>query len=110
MKKIIKYLFLLTGGSFILASCNDFLDREPLDSVTPDNFFFTENDLAAYAVKHYNFTTHEGFNAGLWRNDNATDNQAATDYGKFRKHTIILQAMIRGISLPFVKLITSSKQ
>ena len=33
MKKIIKYLFLLTGGSFILASCNDFLDREPLDSV-----------------------------------------------------------------------------
>ena len=52
MKKIIKYLFLLTGGSFILASCNDFLDREPLDSVTPDNFFFSENDLAAYAVKH----------------------------------------------------------
>lgn len=82
MKKIIKYLFLLTGGSFILASCNDFLDREPLDSVTPDNFFFTENDLAAYAVKHYNFTTHEGFNAGIWKNDNATDNQAATDYDK----------------------------
>ena len=65
MKKIIKYLFLLTGGSFILTSCNDFLDREPLGSVTPDNFFFTENDLAAYAVKHYNFTTHEGFNAGI---------------------------------------------
>ena len=82
MKKIIKYLFLLTGGSFILTSCNDFLDREPLDSVTPDNFFFTENDLAAYAVKHYNFTTHEGFNAGIWKNDNATDNQAATDYDK----------------------------
>lgn len=81
-EKIIKYLFLLTGGSFILASCNDFLDREPLDSVTPDNFFFTENDLAAYAVKHYNFTTHEGFNAGIWKNDNATDNQAATDYDK----------------------------
>ena len=82
MKKIIKYLFLLTGGSFILTSCNDFLDREPLDSVTPDNFFFTENDLAAYAVKHCNFTTHEGFNAGIWKNDNATDNQAATNYDK----------------------------
>lgn len=80
MKKIFQYLFLLTGGSLILSSCNDFLDREPLDSVTPDNFFFTENDLAAYAVKHYNFTTHEGFNAGIWKNDNATDNQAATDY------------------------------
>ena len=80
MKKIFQYLFLLTGGSLILSSCNDFLDREPLDSVTPDNFFFTENDLAAYAVKHYNFTTHSGFNAGIWKNDNATDNQAATDY------------------------------
>lgn len=80
MKKIFQYLFLLAGGSLLLSSCNDFLDREPLDSVTPDNFFFTENDLAAYAVKHYNFTTHEGFNAGIWKNDNATDNQAATDY------------------------------
>ena len=80
MKKIFQYLFLLTGGSLILSSCNDFLDREPLDSVTPDNFFFTENDLAAYAVKHYNFTTHEGYNAGIWKNDNATDNQAAIDY------------------------------
>lgn len=80
MKKIIQYLFLLAGGSLTLVSCNDFLDREPLDSVTPDNFFYTENDLAAYAVKHYNFTTHEGFNAGIWKNDNGTDNQAATDY------------------------------
>lgn len=80
MKKIIQYLFLLTGGSFILSSCNDFLDRQPLDSITPDNFFYTENDLAAYAVKHYNFTTHDGWNAGIWKNDNATDNQAATDY------------------------------
>lgn len=80
MKKIIQYLFLLAGGSFIFSSCNDFLDKEPLDSVTPDNFFYTENDLAAYAVKHYSFATHSGWNAGIWKNDNATDNQAATDY------------------------------
>lgn len=70
MKKIIQYLFLLAGGSLTLVSCNDFLDREPLDSVTPDNFFYTENDLAAYAVKHYNFTTHEAFTPGTWKNDN----------------------------------------
>lgn len=67
MKKIIQYLFLLAGGSFILSSCNDFLDKEPLDSVIPDNFFFNESDLAAYAVKHYNFTTHDGWNAGIWK-------------------------------------------
>lgn len=118
MKKIIKYLFLLTGGSFILASCNDFLDREPLDSVTPDQLFLYLKDLLPMAVKHYNFTTHEGFNAGIWKNDNATDNQAPLTMirngfpvnGKFRKLMIIQQVMIRGISLPFVKLITSSKQ
>ena len=114
MKKIIKYLFLLTGGSFILASCNDFLDREPLDSVTPDNFFFTENDLAAYAVKHYNFTTHEGSGKmtmqQIIRLPLTMIRNGFPVNGKFRKHTIILQAMIRGISLPFVKLITSSKQ
>lgn len=118
MKKIIKYLFLLTGGSFILTSCNDFLDREPLDSVTPDNFFFTENDLAAYAVKHYNFTTHEGFNAGIWkmimqliiRPPLTTIRSGFPANGKFRKLIIILQATIRGISQPFVKLIILSKQ
>lgn len=118
MKKIIKYLFLLIGGSFILASCNDFLDREPLDSVTPDNLFFTENDLAAYAVKHYNFTTHEGFNAGIWKTTMLQIIRLPLTMirngfpvnGKFRKLMIIQQVMIRGISLPFVKLITSSQQ
>ena len=81
MKKIIKYLFLLTGGSFILTSCNDFLDREPLDSVTPDNFFFTENDLAAYAVKHYNFTTNydKKWIPGQWKVPEAYDNPASND-------------------------------
>lgn len=109
---------MLTGGSFILTSCNDFLDREPLDSVTPDNFFFTENDLAAYAVKHYNFTTHEGFNAGIWkmimqliiRPPLTTIRSGFPANGKFRKLIIILQATIRGISQPFVKLIILSKQ
>lgn len=80
MKKIIQNILFLVGGGILLLSCNDFLDREPLDSVTPDNFFYTENDLAAYAVKHYNFSTHSGWNGGIWVNDNATDNQAATGY------------------------------
>lgn len=80
MKNFAKYLFVLMGGTVILPSCNDFLDREPLDSVVPSVFFQNENDLAAYAIKHYNFTTHEGWNLGIWGNDNATDNQAATNY------------------------------
>lgn len=80
MKNFAKYLFLMAGSCIVLPSCNDFLDREPLDSVTPDKFFQTEGNLAAYAVKHYNFTTHSGWGLGIWANDNATDNQAATGY------------------------------
>ena len=100
MKKIIKYLFLLTGGSFILASCNDFLDREPLDSVTPDNFFFT--DLMPESGK----TTM----LQIIRLPLTMIRNGFPVNGKFRKLMIIQQVMIRGISLPFVKLITSSKQ
>lgn len=80
MKKFTKYLFILAGGVIGLSSCNDFLERTPLDSVTPDNFFGTESDLAAYAVKHYNFNTHSGWNVGIWGNDNGTDNQASSGY------------------------------
>lgn len=80
MKNFAKYIFLIMGSSMLLPSCNDFLDREPLDSVTPADFFKNEGDLAAYAVKHYNFNTHNGWGLGTWAADNATDNQAATDY------------------------------
>lgn len=40
-----------------LTSCNDFLDREPLDKVTPEKFFSAEADLAAYAINNYKFVT-----------------------------------------------------
>lgn len=50
MKNYIQYLTIgaLLMGS--LTSCNDFLDREPLDKVTPEKFFSAEADLAAYAI------------------------------------------------------------
>lgn len=80
MKALTRYLFLLAGGLTTLSSCNDFLDREPLDEVTPETFFYNENDLAAYAVKHYNFNTHSGWGIGTWGNDNATDNQVTASY------------------------------
>lgn len=80
MKTLTKYLLLLAGGMIGFSSCNDFLERTPLDSVTPDLFFGTENDLAAYAVKHYNFSSHEGYSIGIWGSDNNTDNQASSGY------------------------------
>ena len=40
--------------SVVLTSCNDFLDCEPLDKITPDAYFNSESDLAAYSIQQYN--------------------------------------------------------
>ncbi|MGL5729633.1 MAG: RagB/SusD family nutrient uptake outer membrane protein, partial [Bacteroidales bacterium] len=78
IKSYIKYTCLAAGVLFG-ASCNDFLDRSPLDEVTPQQYFNTESDLAAYAINRYNFSTHSGFNLGVFALDNNTDNQANVD-------------------------------
>lgn len=80
MKTWNKYIVILFGGFIGLTSCNDFLEMKPLDKVTPDDFFWTESDLASYAVKHYEFTTHDGYNIGIWKEDNNTDNQATSSF------------------------------
>lgn len=64
-----------------LTSCNDFLDLEPLDKVTPSTYLWTDKDLASYAIKGYDFPAHEEkYNIGSWGNDNNTDNQASSGY------------------------------
>lgn len=82
MKRIINKYFTgvcLLTGMFALNSCNDFLDREPLDSVTPQAYLNNENDLAAYAINAYNFSTHSGWGLGTMTGDNHTDNMCTTD-------------------------------
>lgn len=82
MKRYINNYFTgvcLSVGLFTLVSCNDFLDREPLDSVTPQAYLNNENDLAAYAVNAYNFSTHSGWGLGTLTGDNHTDNMCTTD-------------------------------
>lgn len=76
---ILKHTYLSLGVLF-MTSCNDFLDTEPLDQVTPGQFFTTEADLASYSINMYNFTTHGGWGLGpVLRGDDNTDNQATTD-------------------------------
>ena len=79
MKKYIKFIAvgtLLMGG---LTGCNDFLDREPLDMVTPQAFFSTEADLAAYAINNYRFNTVNGnYGINFFGQDNNTDNQVTS--------------------------------
>lgn len=82
MKRIINKYFTgvcLLTGMFALNSCNDFLDREPLDSVTPQAYLNNENDLAAYTVNAYNFSTHSGWGLGTLTGDNHTDNMCTTN-------------------------------
>lgn len=82
MKRIINKYFTgvcLLTGMFALNSCNDFLDREPLDSVTPQAYLNNENDLAAYAINAYNFSTHGGWGLGTMTGDNHTDNMCTTN-------------------------------
>lgn len=80
MKAFNKYIILpLMGSLLVLTSCNDFLDREPLDEVTPDKYLWSDSELASYAVKHYSFNTHGGWNIGTWGEDNHTDNQATAN-------------------------------
>lgn len=65
--------------SVVLTSCNDFLDCEPLDKITPDAYFNSRSDLAAYSIQQYKFPSYLNFDISLVKTDNNSDDQAATD-------------------------------
>ena len=54
MKKNLLYIFSLAS---VLCSCNDFLDKEPLDAVPTDKYLLAESDLAAYSANLYDQTS-----------------------------------------------------
>ncbi|QCX54261.1 RagB/SusD family nutrient uptake outer membrane protein [Elizabethkingia sp. JS20170427COW] len=83
MKTYIKYGLLTITILGTSISCDDFLDREPLDKITPNVYFKNEADLAAYTVSMYNFPTHGGYGMGTFGNDNGTDNQASPSASTF---------------------------
>ncbi|EJX09051.1 outer membrane protein probably involved in nutrient binding protein [gut metagenome] len=81
----LKYLniCLLSVALVGFSSCNDFLDREPESSITPNVYFEQEADLASYTINLYNFFTSiapGSYGISTFGYDNGTDNQAATNY------------------------------
>lgn len=76
-KLFVIILALLAG---LLAGCDDYLERAPLSNVTPDDYLWSESDLASYAIARYNFPTHGGWGPGTHSIDNHTDNQATSSY------------------------------
>ncbi|NWJ52243.1 MAG: RagB/SusD family nutrient uptake outer membrane protein [Bacteroidetes bacterium] len=66
----------------ILSSCKkDFLDRQPLSNITPDNYLNEESQLASYAINQYSvFPTHGNWSFGTFGIDGNTDNQINPNY------------------------------
>lgn len=67
--------------ALLTISCNDFLDREPLDKITPQVYFETAEQLGAYAINQYNFNAHfgNGYDLGVFKDDNNTDVQVSAN-------------------------------
>ena len=49
MKKI--FILIVSAATLLLsAGCNDFLDRQPITNITPEKYFKSADELAAYTV------------------------------------------------------------
>ena len=85
MKRIIKNIFntglSLCGAALLLTSCNDFLDRPPLDQISPDKYLTTAAQLGGFTFNYYRtiFPNNSGWFAGIATFDDGTDNQAAVN-------------------------------
>ena len=77
MKRTIIISIGLAVFSNLFTSCDDFLDKEPLDTVAPEAYLTEESHLSAYAINLYSmFPTHTQWEYGFAR-DIHTDNQVS---------------------------------
>ena len=55
----------LLSGVLFLTSCNDFLNQEPLDQLSPNEYLTTESNIAAFATDQYQvLPTHGTYGYG----------------------------------------------
>ena len=79
--KLKLYILFVVGILGFLTSCQNYLDRPPLSSITPDQYLNDESQLAAYDVNLYRvFPTHAQWTFGTFGIDANTDNQAGMTY------------------------------
>ena len=66
----------------MLISCNDFLDREPISDITPEQYLNEESQLAAYTAGRYKeiLPYHKQSSYGMYGEDQHTDNMAYKNY------------------------------
>lgn len=80
MKRQSIIILSLAAGAFCFTACNDFLDREPLSSVTSEHYLNTEAELASFGAAQYDaLPAHKPgeYNVGVFKTDNNSDNQCA---------------------------------
>ena len=80
MKKQSIIILSLAVGSLSFTACNDFLDREPLSSVTSEHYLNTEAELASFGAAQYDaLPAHKPgeYSIGVFKTDNNSDNQCA---------------------------------
>ncbi|NLR81094.1 RagB/SusD family nutrient uptake outer membrane protein [Chitinophaga eiseniae] len=87
MKPIQFIALLMLVTSVLTSACNkDFLDREPLSNITPEDFLWSQADLESYSLNMYNNNTlpsHYGPGTrgfGMMGVDEHTDNMASQEY------------------------------
>lgn len=75
--KLYKSSFILLALSASIISCSDYLEQEPPSSLTPENFYTSEDQVQAVANRFYQdlLPGHGGWNYGTYVDDNNTDNQ-----------------------------------
>lgn len=70
-----KYILTLIASALTLGSCSDdFLDKDPISAVTPDNFFEKESDLELYTNSFYRTFPNTGIYNGDHKSDNIIQN------------------------------------
>ena len=52
MKSFNKSLYFLFGGIFLFSSCEDFLNKEPIDAVTPETYLMTDGQMPIWELMH----------------------------------------------------------
>ena len=77
--KLYKSSFIALALAAGVTSCTDYLEQEPPSSLTPENFYTSEDQVQAVANRFYQdiMPGHGGWDYGTYTNDNNTDVQAA---------------------------------
>lgn len=75
MKKINLYILGFAGIFLLFTSCEDFLEREPLDQVSQASFWRTSQHLDAYILGKYNWLPGNIASGGMgyYNNDKSSD-------------------------------------